>query len=598
MAFFRNLSKKKGEKEPAIGKEGFRALWGIFRFILPYKHYFIPGLICLFFSSTILMAFPYFIGELIGEAVKIQQNESETSLWGIAIILFAILGAQSIFSFFRVYLFAQANERAIADMRATLYEKFMFLPITFYDKRRSGELFSRITADVSSIQEAFSTTLAELIRQTLTLVVGIAFLLVINMKLTFFMIGTLPIVILSAVFFGKFIRKLSKETQDTVAKTNVVVEETLQAISTVKAFANEFLELTRYKKRLDDVVAISLRTATYRGVFISFIIFVLMGSIVVMLWFASNLVAQGEIGVDGLVSFAIYAVFIGGSIGGLGEIYSNLQKAVGATDRIEEILNQTEEPRKEGIKNESLQGEVSYENVKFAYPTRPDIEVLKGIDLNIKAGEKVALVGHSGAGKSTIIQTLLRFYDVSNGDIKIDGKSIGQFDLHTYRSQIGMVPQEVILFGGTIRENIAYGNPNATEEEIRMAAKKANALDFIEKFPEGLNTLVGERGVQLSGGQRQRVAIARAILRDPKILILDEATSSLDSASEKMVQDALEHLMQGRTTIIIAHRLSTIRKVDRIYVLDEGQVSESGTHSQLAEQDGMYQHLLSLQVEK
>jgi ABC-type multidrug transport system fused ATPase/permease subunit len=390
------------------------------------------------------------------------------------------------------------------------------------------------------------------------------------------------------LIFGKFIRRLSKKTQDELAAANVIVEETLQSINTVKSFVGEAYEVNRYGKGLEKVVHVALAAAKYRGAFISFIIFALFGGIVGVMWYGASLVASGEMSVGELVSFVLYTTFIGGSIAGLGDIYSQLQKAIGSSERVVELLEEEEEVAS-GEPIGKFKGDIEFDAVGFHYPTRPEVGVLQGLSFQIQSGEKVALVGPSGAGKSTIIQLLLRFYEATKGQIRIDGKPLTHWELASLRSKIGIVPQEVLLFGGSIRENIAYAKPGATEEEIITAAKKANAWQFISQFP-------GERGIKLSGGQRQRVAIARAILKDPAILILDEATSSLDAESEALVQEALNELMKGRTTLIIAHRLATIRKVDRIYVLAEGKIVEQGNHQELVQDtSGIYANLVRLQ---
>jgi ATP-binding cassette, subfamily B, bacterial len=416
-------------------------------------------------------------------------------------------------------------------------------------------------------------------------------------SLTIFMLLTFPVLIIAALFFGKFIRKLSKKTQDQLATSNVIVEETLHSIAVVKSFTNELFEVLRYKKSLNEVVNTAIHASKFRGVFISFTIVALFGGIVAVSWYGAYLVQAGEVSVGDLFSFVLYTTFIGGSIAGLGDIYSQLQRSVGASERILEILDQQDE-QSSSSHNLKLSGKIEFDHVQFSYPTRSDVTVLKGISFSIKPGEKIALVGPSGSGKSTIINMLMRFYTTSGGEIRVDDLSALDYNLSDYRSNIGIVPQEVILFGGTIRENIAYGKTNSTEEEIIEAARKANAWEFIESFPEKLDTVVGDRGVKLSGGQRQRVAIARAILKDPAILVLDEATSSLDAKSEQLVQEALEKLMENRTTVVIAHRLSTIRKVDTIFVIKDGSIAESGTHSQLASMDnGIYSNLLKLQLE-
>jgi ABC transporter fused permease/ATP-binding protein len=592
------MAKKRGtaldeSEKRKLNKQNLSKLGGIFQFVLPYKRQFFLGLLFLVFSSITLLTFPFVAGKLIDTAQGTDWIVNDIN--SIAMLLVGILAVQSIFSFFRVWLFALVSERSMRDIRQALYGRLVRLPMTFFDKRRTGELISRITSDVSMLQDTFSVTLAELFRQVVTLIAGVIFLMVNTPKLTLFMLATFPLLVVIAMVFGKFIRKLSKSTQDELAAANVIVEETLQSISTVKSFVGEAFESARYGSGLNRVVTVALRAAKYRGAFISFIIFALFGGIVAVMWYGASLVSSGEMSVGELVSFVLYTTFIGGSIAGLGDIYGQVQKAIGSSERVLEILD--EEPESvSGTISTDFQGKIAFNEVSFHYPTRPEMEVLKHLTFHVNPGEKVALAGHSGAGKSTIIQLLMRFYDVQKGSIQVDDLPLENWNLQNLRSHVGMVPQEVLLFGGSIRENIAYAKPGATEEELILAAKKANAWQFISQFPEGLDTLVGERGVKLSGGQRQRVAIARAILKDPSILILDEATSSLDAESEALVQEALDELMKGRTTIIIAHRLATIRKVDRIYVLSDGEIVEQGTHlNLLSREDGFYANLVRLQ---
>jgi ABC transporter fused permease/ATP-binding protein len=592
------MAKKRGnalepEEKRKLNKQNLNKLGGIFRFLMPYRMAFFSGLVFLLFSSLTLLTFPFVAGKLIDTAQGSEWIVSDVN--SIALILIGILAIQSLFSFFRVWLFALVSERSMRDIRMALYERLVRFPMRFFDQRRTGELISRITSDVSQLQDTFSTTLAELFRQVITLVAGVAFLLLNTPKLTLFMLGTFPVLVLFAMVFGKFIRKLSKRTQDELASANVIVEETLQSISTVKSFVGEAYESSRYGNGLAQVVQVALTTAKYRGAFISFIIFALFGGIVGVMWYGASLVASGDMSVGELVSFVLYTTFIGGSIAGLGDIYSQLQKAIGSSERVLELLEEDTESHSGSVPS-AFRGEIHLDRIGFRYPTRPEVQVLKEVSMHIQPGEKVALAGHSGAGKSTIIQLLMRFYEVEAGAIRVSGMDLKDWDLNALRGKIGIVPQEVLLFGGTIRENIAYAKPDATEEEISMAAKKANAWQFISQFPEGLETRVGERGVKLSGGQRQRVAIARAILKDPAILILDEATSSLDAESEALVQEALDELMKGRTTLIIAHRLATIRKVDRIYVLSEGRIVQQGSHQELLKDTGgFYANLVRLQ---
>jgi ABC transporter fused permease/ATP-binding protein len=584
------------EKRP-LNKKNLSKLLGIFGFVLPYKGKFIGGLSLLIISSFLLLTFPFLTGKLIDIAAG-RGDWMISSIDQIALLLGGILFLQGIFSFFRVYLFSIVSEKSMADVRHQLYEKMIGLPMSFFDKRRTGELISRITTDVGMLQNTFSVTLAEFVRQAATLVIGTTIIFFTTPRLTWFMLAVLPVMIIIGMVFGRYIRKLSKRTQDELATTNVIIEETIQAIHAVKAFTSELFEVKRYRGAMDKVVKVALHAAKFKGAFISFIIFILFGTVVAVMWYGARLVQMEVMTVGDLMSFVLYSTFIGGSIAGLGDIFSQIQRAIGASERVLDILDKKGEIdiHKEPM-SLMISGKISFENVSFSYPTRKNVEVLKGINLEIKPGQKVALVGQSGAGKSTLIQLLMRFYDVKDGEIKVDDKNISTFNLLDYRRHIGIVPQEVLLFGGSIRENIAYGKPGAAEDEIRDAAAKANALEFIDSFPEGFETLVGERGVKLSGGQRQRIAIARAILKNPEILILDEATSSLDAGSERLVQDALDLLMKNRTTIIIAHRLATIRKVDQIYVFDQGKIIESGTHEKLLLQDGNYSSLIRLQME-
>ncbi|MEZ4826912.1 MAG: ABC transporter transmembrane domain-containing protein [Bacteroidia bacterium] len=576
-----------------ITREGLKQLSGIYKYILPYRWYFVLGLVFLMLSTGATLSFPYFLGNLVDALSGDQINQT-------ALVLGGILSIQALFSFLRIYLFAQVSERAMADIRKDLYQRIITLPIPFFEQRRVGELNSRISADVTQLQDMLSYSLAEFLRQILTFFIGVVILVVmISTKLTLFMMGTFPIIIIAALIFGRFIRKLSKTTQDLLAESNTIVEETFQSVTIVKAFANELLETRKYQGALGKVVKTALKAAAFRGAFVSFIFVALFGGIILVIWFGAHMINSGEIEVGQLVSFILYTTFIGGSVAGMGDLYSQLQKTIGASERIREILGETPELILGETETPAakIEGNIEFRNVDFAYPARPEVNVLKDFSLNIEAGKKIALVGQSGAGKSTVTQLLMRFYPINEGEITVDGQNVSSYDLAAYRKNLGVVPQEVILFGGSIRENIAYGKPTASDAEIEAAAKKANAWDFIQGFPEKLDTIVGERGIKLSGGQRQRIAIARAILKDPAILILDEATSSLDAESESLVQAALNQLMEGRTTLIIAHRLSTIRQVDQIYVLNEGKIIEAGTHEELSGlAQGAYNNLLKLQL--
>ena len=593
------MARRRSNEEDAqlkFNRERFMDALGIYEYIKPYRWSLIIGLFLLFLSSLVFMIFPYLSGLMIDIAQE--NSELEFSLMDIGFVLLGVLLVQGFVSYTRVILFARVSEYGIADVRKALYDKMITLPIVFYEENRVGELVSRLTADVEKLYNAFSITLAEFLRQVIILVAGIIFLAITTPQLALIMIATFPVVVLAAMFFGRFIRKLSKARQEELANSNTIVSETIQTIQTVKAFTNEWFERMRYGRSINKTVAVSMKYARARALFAAFIIVILFGALFFIIWQGANLLQSGAITAGDLVAFVSYTAIIGGAIAGLGSFYTEMLGAIGATERVRKILDmESEVPMRENANlGLNVKGDIRYENIHFHYPTRDDVPVLKGLDLEVKSGQKVALVGPSGAGKSTIVQLLLRFYPFQEGQITVDGTSIEDYDISDYRSQIGIVPQEVLLFGGTIRENIQYGKPGANDSEIQVAAEQANAWEFISQFPEGLDTIVGERGVKLSGGQRQRIAIARAILKDPAILLLDEATSSLDAESEKVVQDALNKLMAGRTSIIIAHRLSTIREVDCIYVIDEGRIVEKGTHDQLSElDDGIYQQLAKLQ---
>jgi len=566
----------------------------IFRYAENHRWKFYLGLLFLLLTSATALAFPKFMGLLV-DCVK-EKNSEQANF--IALGLMGVLLLQSVFSFFRISLFVNFTENTLANLRIALYSNLVKLPMAFFSQKRVGELNSRISTDITQIQDTLTSTIAEFLRQFILIIGSFILLANLNIKLTLMMLSVVPVVAIAAVIFGRFIRKYSKIVQDQVAESQGIVVESMQAITIVKAFANEWYEIVRYKKKINDVVKVAIKGGNYRGIFASFIIVCLFGTIVAVVWYGVRLSINGEITVGELFTFILYSTYVGASSGGIAELYTQIQKALGATERVFELLEETPEKISEieNKNNDKIKGNVTFKNVAFSYPSRKEIKVLSDVSFTASFGQKIAIVGPSGVGKSTIASLLLRFYDIEGGQILIDGKNIYDFDLEHLRGNMSIVPQDVILFGGTIKENIAYGKPDATNDEIFLAAKQANALNFIESFPEKMETIVGERGIKLSGGQRQRIAIARALLKNPSILILDEATSSLDSESEKLVQEALEILMEGRTSIIIAHRLSTIRNADRILVLDSGKITEQGTHKELIElENGIYKNLSNLQ---
>lgn len=595
--------RNKKEKKIKLQKGAWKKAFQIFKYFSPYKLKFGIGMLILVVSSSLSMLFPALVGKLIDAVNGQPVDYLGYTFYGInslAIALFILFGIQAVFAFFRIYLFNDVTERVLMTIRKDTYHHLLTLPMTYFNSKRIGDLNSRISNDIAQIQETFTIVIAELIRQALTLIIGITALTLYSHKLTLIMLGTLPVVIIIAVIIGKKVKQYSKNTQNKISESNVIVEETLTAIQSVKAFANEYFEINRYTKKVEEVRNIAMKGVYARGFMSSFIIFAIFGAFILVIWRAAVLMETGEMSNGDLTTFLFYTVFVGASIGGSADLYSRLQKGVGAT---EDLLKIFEEKPEAIITTDKLQkipnlkGEIEFQDVNFHYPNRSNIEVLRNISFKANQGERIALVGQSGAGKSTLVSLILRFFNPQTGSIKLDTKNIAEYELSPLRNEMAIVPQEVILFGGSIQENIAYGKPDATLEEIKAAAQKANALEFIESFPDGFDTLVGERGIQLSGGQRQRIAIARAVLKNPTILILDEATSSLDSESEKLVQEALDQLMKNRTSIVVAHRLSTIRKADQILVLKNGEIIERGTHEELIKiENGNYRNLNELQV--
>ena len=599
-----------------ISKESLKQALVLFTYLKPYRGKFILSLVCIALSAFTTSLFPLFLGKMIdaaspgaalpgssgiGTQIGFGLQDIHWSLNTTLLLIFLQLSVQTIFSFLRVYLLTEVGEKALADMRKEVYSKLLSMPMSFFTEKRVGELSNRISSDLSQIQDAISFTLAEFLRGIFMLIIGLIFIFWISSKLALVMLAVVPVIAVLAVVFGMRIRKMSRKAQDQLAESGTIVQETFQGISIVKAFTSEFYEIGRYVKSIYSVVDTAIRNARYRGAFVSFMIFSVFGAIAFVMWFGAGMIQSGQLTIGSLTMFVIFSMFVGGTFAGFADMFGQLQKTLGATQSIREILRSEGEAveLKQTIVDPqyNLQGNVRFDHVGFSYPSRKDVPVLKDISLSASNGEQIAIVGPSGAGKSTIASMLLRFYEPDNGTIYFDERPSNEFPLSQLRQQMAFVPQDVILFGGSIRENIAYGKPDATEEEILIAAKKAHADEFVSRFPEKYNTIVGERGIKLSGGQRQRIAIARAILKDPAILILDEATSSLDSESEALVQDALENLMKGRTSFVIAHRLSTIRNADKIVLIDKGIVSESGTHAELMSHNSLYRKLNEMQFE-
>lgn len=572
----------------------------ILSYLMTEKMIFIPSLIALFLTAGLALAFPYFLKELIGNPVDSMQNavppaEILAKTNEIILKLIAALFLQATIGYFRVQGFIRSGESALNRLRKDLFRHLLYLPMPYFQDQRAGSLSNRVSSDLSLVRETLLTTVPQAVRQTVILIGGLIFIFIASWKLSLVMLGCIPIVVLLVAFFGRKVRNHSKAAQQSLADASTVIEESVQNIADVKAYTNQPFESERYESSLQTFLSVTLRGAKARGAFLSFIIFVLFGTIAFVVWYGAGMYASGDITWKNFFYFIIFSIFVGASLGSFPEIISQFQQTAGATERLREILDMVGE-RKTGKADLALKGQISLENLCFTYPSRPEVQVLNQISIQLPAGQRTAIVGPSGSGKSTLFSLILGFNNPTSGKVCFDHTDAQEISLDCLRSQIAIVPQEVMLFGGTISENIAYGKPGSSAEEIETAAKLANAHEFITELPEAYETMVGPRGTKLSGGQRQRIAIARAILADPKILLLDEATSALDSESERLVNEALERLMQNRTSLVIAHRLSTVRHADQILVISKGHLVEQGTHDNLYAANGTYRFLVETQL--
>ena len=596
---------KDHEKKEKVPNKSIFRLSGIFHYLRPYAFMYFIGWIFLVLSTSAGLVFPYLMGKLLGTTVNPSSPSMPSgfldlnNVTNVAIALFVLFGVQALFSFFRVVIFNNVTENSLRDLRNDAFSKMIFMPMDFFNTNKVGELTSRVSSDITQIQETLRTTIAEFFRQIVIIVGGISFLFFISWKLALIMLATVPVMALIAVFFGRYIRRLSKEAQNFSAQSNAIVEEALTGIANVKAFTNEYFNIKRFSKNTQELRDLNVRSGVWRGLFVSFIIFCLFGAIVFIVW-QGLLMTQGtnpELSKEGFYQFVLFTIMMGASVGSLPDLYASIQKAIGATENLMEIINgKSELELHTGKQKNEVKGQIEFESVRFSYPQRKDMDVLNSISFKIERNQTLAIVGASGAGKTTITNLLFGFYAVDEGRVLIDGVSVSDYDLNHLRENMAIVPQDVLLFSGSIMENIRFGLTDATNDQVINAAKLANAWEFIDSFPEGLQTEVGDRGIQLSGGQKQRIAIARALLKNPSILILDEATSALDSESEKLVQDALSNLMKDRTSLVIAHRLATIRKADKILVMQNGVIEEAGTHQELMDLKGNYANLVSLQL--
>lgn len=567
----------------------------LFSFTRPYRARLILGIVAVSVASALGLAFPLLIRSLFNDAFGSDIKTSDLNR--VALMLFGLFLVQSVFNFIRTYNLGMVGEALVADLRKAVFGHVMGLSVRFFEARKTGEITSRLTSDIATVQGAVSQALAQFINQLITLVGGVIVLLVLNFRLTLVMLAIIPAVVLAAAYFGRKLRSISTAFQDSVAEANADAEEAIGGIRVVKSFTAEAIEAARYAAGIDASYHLALRRVRVRAFFVPTVILAMFSGVGVVLWYGGRLVQSGAIHGGDLIAFLLITVFVAASIGTFTGLYAQLQEALGASKRIFELLDsrtdlaQAARPRA----LDEPRGHVRFEGVDFRYGDRGDALVLRGVTLEANPGEVIALVGPSGAGKSTLVSLIPRFYDPVGGRVTFDGIDLRELSTEALRSHVGIVPQETLLFSGSVGENIRYGRPGATDGDVVEAARAANADTFIRSFPAGYDTVVGERGVKLSGGQRQRVAIARALLKDPRVLVLDEATSSLDSESEALVQAALERLMRGRTTFVIAHRLSTVLDADRILVLDGGTIVQQGTHASLLHRGGLYAALYERQ---
>ena len=575
--------------------KSLKPLKSLVPFILAYRGTLFAALAALLIASAALLALPVALRYLIDNGFAANDVGTINRYFGWFFAAAAVFGG---FAALRYYLVSWLGERVVADIRTAVYDRVVRMDPTFFETTRTGEVLSRLTADTTLVQSVSGVSLSIALRTSVALIGGLIMLALTSVQLTIYIMMGIPIVIAPMIIVGRRIRSQSRTTQDRVADTSGLADETLNAIQTVQAFTLEPLQSERYSQAVVESFKAAIRRVRTRAFLTAIGITMVFGAITIILWAGSRAVLAGSMTGGELAQFLMYSMFVGSSAAGLSEVWGEVQRGAGAMERLSELLvarpairapeNPAELPAR-------ASGRISFKNLKFHYPSRPDDAALEDFSLDIEPGETVAIVGPSGAGKSTSFQMLLRFYDPQAGRIEIDGIDIAQLSPTALRQQIGLVPQDTVLFGDSARENIRYGKPDANDFAVEQAAVAAAADEFITALPDGYDTFLGERGTRLSGGQRQRVAIARAILKDPPILLLDEATSSLDAESERLVQLALEGLMQDRTTLVIAHRLATVKKVDRIVVMDAGRIVAVGNHDQLIKTNQMYAKLAELQ---
>ncbi len=580
-----------------LGRAQLSQIRRLFVFARPYRKRIVAATIAVVFASGLGLVFPRIMGDLVDSALGEIEGADTSELDRFAVILVAVFLLQAGFNFLRSYWLAIAGEGVVADLRRAVFDRVIRLGVPFFDERKTGEITSRLTADAAVVQQTVSTAVAQALAQGITLIGSVILLFLLSFRLSLTVLTFVPIVMIAAFVFGRRLRSISTEFQDRLATANSLAEEAISSVRVVKWFAAEDETARLYDQDIIKSYEVAVRRARVRSVFVPTVTFVMFSTLALVLWQGGRQVIAGNLTAGNLVTFLLYTLTVAGAIGTFTGLYAQLQEALGASQRIFELLDEPPEVAEaDNTNNPEPMGTLAFENVHFAYSDRAG-EVLSDINLTVTQGEVVALVGPSGAGKTTLVQLIPRFYDVGSGRIVVDGVDVRDQDIQLLRSRMAAVPQEVELFSGTIAENLRVAKAEATDEEIVSACTAANAHDFITDFPDGYGTIVGERGVKLSGGQRQRVAIARALLADPCILILDEATSSLDAESEALVQAALEVLMRDRTTVVIAHRLSTVRKADRLVVLAEGRIIEEGSHDELVAHGGLYSELYGRQLQ-